>query len=331
MSYESESICDAKSSLKVVKEVVELLGYKKVQDDLAVPDRKGFYMWADNTDYRSYVGVELNIYKKRGEPVVVTTRSRVSRSYWDLTHQNKTLRLIRDLLGGTFTTDAGRNRYWHPDEPPPKPVASGCFLARWRFHNALIKPRIYLSLRGLNQTNAKPEPTGIWFVDDMNPRFFSNNLLVPYLIAIWEEYLKSSFIAMLRYSSERDSALKRAKLNQRHLEMMASGISTIEEALAETLSFQRPSVIAANFKLIDPKFNLAIPLHRQYRRRKESLFASIDGYVELRNMFVHTGSMDTQLSDKRVEKAIKDFEVAVDRCYTEFGKLFNFRPIRDYF
>lgn len=286
-------------------------------------------MWIENTDYRSYVGIELDIYKKRGEPVIVTTRSRVSRSYWDLTHQNKTLQLIRDLLGGTFTTDAGRNRYWHPDGPPPKPVASGCFLARWRFHNALIKPRMYLSQRGFDQ--AKSEPTGICFLDDLNPKFFSNNLLIPYLIAIWEEYLKSSFIAMLRYSSERDSALKRAKLNQRHLEMMASGTGTIEEVLAETLSFQRPSIIAANFKLIDAKFNLAIPLHRTYQRRKESLFASIDGYVELRNEFVHTGSMDTQLTDKRVERMIKDIEVAVDRCYAAFGKHFNFCPIRDFY
>lgn len=150
MSYGSESICDPNASLKVVKEVVELLGYKKNKDGLKVPDRKGCYYWIDRTDYRSYVGVELDIYKKKGEPVVITTRSTVARSYWDLVHQNKTLRLIRDLLGGDFTTDAGRNRYWHPDEPPPKPVSSGCYLARWHFNNSLIKPRVYLSQRGLD-------------------------------------------------------------------------------------------------------------------------------------------------------------------------------------
>jgi hypothetical protein len=130
MSYTSESICDPKASLKVVKEVVELLGYKKVDDGLKMPDRKGCYYWIERKDYRSYAGVELDIYKKRGEPVIVATRSTVSRSYWDLVHQNKTLRLIRDLLGGNFTTDAGRNRYWHTEGSPPKPVSSGCYLAR---------------------------------------------------------------------------------------------------------------------------------------------------------------------------------------------------------
>ena len=123
MSYTSESICDPKASLKVVKEVVELLGYKKVNDGLKMPDRKGCYYWIERKDCRSWVGVELDIYKKKGEPVVIATRSTAARSYWDLVHQNKTLRLIRDLLGGNFTTDAGRNRYWHPAGPPPKPVS----------------------------------------------------------------------------------------------------------------------------------------------------------------------------------------------------------------
>lgn len=170
----------------------------------------------------------------------------------------------------------------------------------------------------------------MWILDDMNPRLFSNNLLIPYLIAIWEEYFKASFIALLRYSTQRESALKRARLNQNHLEMIAAGTSTIEEALAESLSFQRPSIIAANFKLIDPKFNIATPLRKPYRRRKESLFDTIDAYVEQRNEFVHTGNMDTQFSDKRVEKAINDFGVAVDRLYKAFGALCDFVPIRDY-
>lgn len=154
MSYESHSVCDPSASLKTVTEVVELLGYRLA----AGPDgkhEKGGYMWYEFNDYKSWVGVELSVYKPKGEPVTVYTRSRAGRSYWDLLHQNKTLRLVRDLLGGSFTTDAGKNRYWHPDEDPPKPVASGCYIARWRFHNALIKPRLYLNQRGLDQPNAR--------------------------------------------------------------------------------------------------------------------------------------------------------------------------------
>ena len=328
MSYESESVLGEGISLKAVQELVELLGYKNVSDGLTIEDRYGSYMWYDTIDYRSYVGVELSIYKPKGKPVVVTTRSRLGRSYWDLIHQNRTLKLLRDLLGGTFTTDAGRNRYWHPEDFPPKPVSSGCFLARWRFNNALIKPRIYLSQRGLDLANTKE--TGIQFIDQMNPRLFSNNLIIPYLVAIWEDYFKSSFTAMLRYSTQREVALKRLKLPQDRLEMIAAGISTVEEALAEAFSFQRPSIIAANFKLIAPKLDLAGALRKPYRRRKQSLYDAIEARIDQRNEFVHTGNMNVEFTDKELEKTLNDFEVAVDRCYDAFGICFEFTPMHNY-
>lgn len=330
MSYTSQSVCSARTSLKSVKELVELLGYQRNDDGLSVEGRQGCYFWYDFKDYRSWVGVELDIYKAKGGPVTVSTRSRAGRSYWDLTQQNKTLRSIRDLLGGHFETDAGRNRFWHPDESPPRPVSSGCFLARWRFNNAIIKPRLYLMQRGFDQPNAKPELSGISFIDEMNPRLFSNNLLLPYLVAIWEDYFKASFTAMLRYSAQRENALKRARLSQDRLEMVAAGTSSIEEVLAESLSFQRPSVVASNFKLIDPKFDLGACLKKPYRRRKIALFDTIESYVESRNEFVHTGRIDMRFTDKAVEKTLKDFVIAVDRCYDSFGAHYDFVPIRSY-
>lgn len=328
MSYESESQLGTDASLKAVCELVELLGYRKIPDGLTVPDRVGSYMWYGSIDYRSYVGVELDIYKTKGNPILVTTRSRAGRSYWDLVHQNRTLKLLRDLLGGSFTTDAGRNRYERPDEAPPKPVASGCFIARWRFHNASAKPMIYLWQRGLDQPNTKV--TGLQYVDDMNPKLFSNNLVLPYLVAIWEEFFKASFTAMLRYSMQREAALNRAKLPHAQLEMIAAGVSTVEEALAETLSFQRPSIVSANFKLIDPKLDLAGVLRKPYRRRKQSLFDSIEMLVEDRNEFVHTGNMNVKFTEEQLERTLKDFEVAVDRCYRAFGIAMNFTPIDSY-
>jgi hypothetical protein len=328
MSYVSESVLGEGTSIKAAKELVKLLGYDSAFDSLTIEDRYGSYMWYDTVDYRSYVGVELDIYKAKGKPVVVTTRSRMGRSHWDLVHQNRTLKLLRDLFGGTFTTDAGRNRYWHPEGSPPKPVSSGCFLARWRFKNALIKPRLYLSQRGLDQANTKE--TGIEFIDEMNPRLFSNNLILPYLVAIWEDYFKFSFTAMLRYSTQREAALKRAKLPQDRLEMIAAGMSTVEEALAETFSFQRPSIIAANFKLVDPKLDLAGSLRKPYRRRKQSLYDAIEARIEHRNEFVHTGNINVEFTEKELEKTLNDFEVAVDRCYDAFGMCFEFTPIRNY-
>ena len=118
MSYTSTSVLKRSARVTQVKEIIDLLGYRRVTDGLKVPNRIAGYIWYDETDYRSWSGVELDIYKTPKGPVKVTTRSTVARSYWDLTHQNKTLKMLRDLFGGHFETDAGRNnphRYqFHP-------------------------------------------------------------------------------------------------------------------------------------------------------------------------------------------------------------------------
>jgi hypothetical protein len=143
MSYTSGSKIPKSANLSQLQEVIDLLGYKKLRSDIKVRNMVGSYFWYDEKDYRSWTGVELQIYRRKGG-ITVDTRSRISRSYWDLKHQNTTLKTIRDLFGGHFHTDAGRNRYWRPKEPPPSSLSSGCYLARWRFHNALGKARIFL-------------------------------------------------------------------------------------------------------------------------------------------------------------------------------------------
>ena len=330
MSYGSESVLNKTATLKTTKELLTLLGYENISDGLKIKDRHGCYMWYETIDYHSYVGVELNIYKAKGEPILVTTRSRSGRSYWDLIHQNRTIKLLRDFLGGTFSTDFGRNRYFKVEGSAPTPVSSGCYLARWRFDCALVRSRIYLMQRGLDQPNAKE--TGIEFIDEMNPKLFSNNLVLPYLVAIWEDYFKASFSAILRHSNKREAVLKRvnSKLPQDFLEMIAAGTMTIEEVIAETFSFQRPNIIANNFKLLDPKIDLMGSLRKPYQNRRQSLYDAIEEQVQYRNNFVHTGTINIEFTEQELMKTLKNFEVAVDRCYNAFGDCIGFVPIRGF-
>lgn len=330
MSYSSESVLAQGAKLAQVREVVALLGYKKVRDGLLVPHRIGAYYWFDEADYRSWDGVELDIYRRKNGPITITTRSRSSRSYWDLTQQNKTLKLLRDLFHGHFTTDAGRNRYWQPEFPAPSPLASGCFIARWRFENGVGRAKVYLMNRKLEGQIAQDKSSGLVVIDQLNPRLLSNNFLLPYLIAVWEDYFKSTFAAALKYSSQRDSALKRARFSHAQLEQVALGTQPIERAVAEGFSFQRPSTIVENFRLLDPKLDLGSPLRKPYRRRKISLYESIERLVEDRNALVHTGDMNTSLFDKQLNTALTDIVAAVDRAYRYIAAHFRFDPIMDY-
>jgi len=327
MSYTSNSVLDSNAKIKTVIEAIELLGYVRLRKEFDIPNQVGSYMWISEIEYQSYVGVELQVYndKSKGQ-ITVDTRSRLGRSYWDLTHQNKTLKLLRDFFGGYFETDAGRNRYWRPEGKPPKPVAAGCYLARWRLHNALIKPKMYLQQRGLTQPNAKEEPTGIGFIDEMNPRLFSNNLVLPYMFAVWEAYFRDSFIAVLSSSSCREKVLKKSNLNVVQLEEIASSAASVERAVADYFSFQRPSKISENFRLAAPGLDLSSVLRKPYKRRKKSLYDEIDELVNDRNEFVHTGNMNTKFTDKRLLRFISDIEAAVERCYQEFGRVLDFKP-----
>lgn len=211
-----------------------------------------------------------------------------------------------------------------PGCQPPTPRESGCYLARWRLHDALIKPHMYLYQRCLEQSNARSEPCGLSILDEMNPRFFSNNMILPYLVAVWEEYFRASFIAILRYSSQREDVLKKANLKKYQLESIAAKALSIEEAVADTLSFQRPQMITSNFRILDKKLDLEGAMKKPYRKRNKSLFSSIEERVEDRNEFVHSGRMDTRLTDKKLKILINDFEEAVDRCYQEISERYEF-------
>lgn len=330
MSYESESVLPSSTRLAQVQDIVALLGYKKGNDYLNVPNRVANYFWYEEADYQSWAGVELDIYRDPGGVIMVTTRSRSCRSYWDLIQQNKTLKLIRDLLGGYFTTDAGRNHYWHPDEPPPSPLSSGCFLARWRFHNGLGRAHVYLMNRQFEGSIARATPSGLGYLDELNPRLLSNNFLLPYVVAIWEDYFRSTFTAALKYSNQRESALKKARLSHVHLEQVALGTQTIERAIAESFSFQRPSLIADNFRLIDPKLDVGGAMRKPYKRRKISLYDSIEALIDERNAFVHEGLMNMTLYDRQLKKTLDDIVAAVDRAYECIADHYMFAPIHDY-
>lgn len=330
MSYTSESTLKRSAKLVQVEELISLLGYRKVDDGLKIPSRVTSYFWTDNKDYRSYVGVELGLYRSKVGQIKITTRSRAGRSYWDLVHQNKTLKTLRDLFGGHFVTDAGRNRYWRPEEPPPSPIASGCFTARWRFHNALGQARIYLMSRKFEGNIAREKPSGLSFIDERNPRLLSNNFLLPYIIAVWEDYFRSTFIAALSYSSKREAAFKKVRLDHKAFEALASGSQSIEQAVGDSFSFQRPAAVAENFKLLDTKLDLGAALRRPYRRRKVSLFDSIDKLVENRNELVHTGRVDISFFDREMNAALSNVEAGVNRCYEHLAKHYGFVASHDY-
>jgi len=78
----------------------------------------------------------------------------------------------------------------------------------------------------------------IEFLDGINPRVLSNNLLLPYLIATLEDYFKSTYIALLKYSNNKPKILKGLRLVGDAVVSIADGTIQLEDAAASSMSFQ---------------------------------------------------------------------------------------------
>jgi len=314
MSYESENTLPKGTSLKDVMELVKSLDYTRIYRPKVKEDNEiAQFYWYERKDYQSWFGVELIIIRQK-ENLVVYTRTPISRSFWDLEKQNTTIRLLRKRFGGHFHTSEGKNRYFHPEGKPPSPQQSGCHLAFQRFGSNLIKADVYLMNRKF--PNKQWDKTGVFeFIDQINPRLLSNNLLLPYLVSTMEDYFKSTFISLIRYSKKKELFLKNSRLSSNLLVRISNGDLSVEEAVAETLPFQGISAISQHFMTLDPKIDIAGALRKPYRRRKKKLFEEIDELVEKRHAFIHWGEMDTQFLDKSLKKSMKDLEDSIIRSY----------------
>ncbi|MBN1929192.1 MAG: hypothetical protein JW764_06590 [Chlorobiaceae bacterium] len=318
MSYTSENRFPSSTKKSEIIRLIKLLGYKNhgsyESEKLGRVDE---YHWFDDDDYKSWYGVELSIYKDRDE-FCVGTRTNITRSYYDLSHQNETIRTLRKFFGGSFITDEGKNRYLHPDSNPPEPAQSGCHLAYQRFGANIISAMIYLESRDFPQH--KKEPIGLLWVDNKNPWIISNNLQLPYFVALLEDYFKSTFIALLRYSDNKNSFLKNGRLSPEHLSQISEGNRRIEESITELMPFQNISTICKNFKQLDKSIDFASILREPFRRRKQSLFTSIEIMVDKRHNIIHRGMIDTSLNNNAIKKIIFDLEASVVKCYKHLTK-----------
>lgn len=326
MSYCSENRLPLTTSMNRLFEVVELLGYHKALNPIKIKNNLGSYIWYGDDTSISFVGLELDIYKEESY-ISVQTRTRIGRSFWELRWQNKTISLLKALFGGSFSSDAGTNRYMWDDEPEPKRIAASLYVARWVFNNALTKPKVYLQTVQMTGNIAHEERTGIDWLDMLNPRILSGNMMIPYLIGCWEAYFRNSYISILKYADHiSENALKSARISSKELLMVIKNSTPLEQIITDSLSFQRPNIISENFRKLDPSIDIASWLRKPYHRRKKTLFDSVSEIIDIRDSIVHTGDLNLQIMDKQINRVIDDLIEAVNRVYDGFGQVYGFKP-----
>ena len=98
MSYSSENIFPKGTKEKDLIELLKLINYNYSGSWKAdeIGTVKSFF-WFDKEDYKSWTGIELSIYQMEDQ-FHVGTKTPISRSYYDLKHQNKTIQLQKSIL-----------------------------------------------------------------------------------------------------------------------------------------------------------------------------------------------------------------------------------------
>lgn len=323
MGYYVKNFLPRNTSVKKIKIFVELLGYQKQKNNNLLGGEKVinvFYAWFSDIEFHSFHGVELCI--SVDEEVIIETRVNLSGSYYDIEYQRDTAKKIKEFLGGYFTSSCGKNRFYKIDHFPQNPslLSHGCYVAKWSFHNDLMK--LKYNFESINNTEEKP-PTGLPHLDQFNSHLFINNLLLTYLIGIWEAFFRMLFVVLLKNYSDIEHAIKNINMSAKQIvSSLRDGVS-LEHAIADSLSFQRPEVISKNFQCVG--FDIKRILKKPYGRA--DLFENIDSYVSIRNNISHRGRMDFSIENSLFKKILNEFNIAVDRIYEAVGKEYKFQPL----
>ena len=311
--------CDASNYLprrptEAVFECLIDLGYHRVRVTKPSKDHLGTFLFFDREDYRSHTALWAAVYAHESG-LRVNTRTLVWRSHHDNAHHNKTIRVLRDRFDGYFKSDFGRNRYLKYDGVKRTPSESGCFIAYLQVQNSLVKADLYLGYRNFPTTlsNELTRELG------MDPMSLSNNMLRVFLVSCLEDYLKSTFVALLTVSAKKEVFLRGPKLRSEDLLRVSEGRLKIEEAVANGRNFQNLESAFKAFRELDDKLNFKAALSKPYRRRNRTLLVSLNEMVSARHAFIHENVVDAEYVAE-VNSDLANLKVSIDRIYSSVLK-----------
>ena len=301
---------------------LEMLGYQAIPRGFWVPrGARAFSFWKDD-HYRYITGVLAEVYRKNKAVLTVHTRTSIWCGDYDMKFHNLTVRELKRRFGGYFQTDEGRNRYFKLRGPTIEKAEGGCWGAYSRFHSNWKDIQTFLS--SVKEADLGfPPLRGIELIDAHNPKIMASNLAVVSLVSLAEEYFRSCYIALLRYSARRVDVLKGARLVGQDLVSVADGAYTVEEAVSKWMSFQDISKICQSFKELDPRLDFAGVLRKPYRRRKESLFDCFRRVIQQRHDLIHHAIVDPAYGPSEAMQDASLVYVGLRRIYESMIKTYG--------
>ena len=309
MGYDAVNHIDIAVSKERLVEFIKFLEFEK--------HGEWFYFFRSD-EYKYLYGVGLHISSTETE-WLVHTRTPIYCSNDDLKYQNYVIKKLRQYFGGYFVTDKGKNRYFSVDDVETTAAQRGCYAAHFRLSDQLGKIAFLV--------NNYDEPESVRDVFRMygsaSPSTLLSNIATTYISSIIESYFRNLYVALLTYSPKKEQILSSARIVSNDYIDIAEGKISIEEAVALSMSFQNITKIDSYFKALDKKISIYGALSKPYRRRKETLFDTLNRVLEHRHSMVHRMGVDISYSKEDVLKDIESVNVALSRAYEHICQVYG--------
>jgi len=240
-----------------VEEFLRILGFQSIKRSPFSARKAKAFSYYDDDDYRHITGLYIELYRSDEDPVGLQLRTRTTiwRSKFDNDLHNRVLRQLRKRFSGNFVSDYGKNRYFPYDGPVREKAEAGAFTAYGVFYQNLQRAQRLQEDIAEKREHERTIP-GFDFLDTLNPRIIAANLLLPFLVGSLEDYLRSLYIALLRYSPKRDDVLARSQIRGADLSLIEEGQASVIEILAKQMSFQNLDRANDAFKGLDQRYDL---------------------------------------------------------------------------
>lgn len=291
-----------------VYELLKILGYKR---------QKGGYRFYIDDNYKYYCPVNIWKAEETKNEYIYSIRTQIWANGYDIQKMNHTLRCFKKYCKAWFDTDEGKNRYFKEGNLIEKAEA-GCYYAVDKLFNHFSELENYskrypeddISLKHLTKMGL------------ITPNSLNANVYVTYLCSIIEEYFRSTYIALLKYSNKKEKIMN-SKLSPYDLSAISNGSESIEEAYAKILSFQNISKICSSFHSLNNKIDINGVLKKPYRGRKKSLYSTINDILEHRHGIVHRLDFDIKYHSNDLLKDIGDTKVSIIRVYNHICDIYG--------
>lgn len=231
------------------------------------------------------------------------------------------LRELKCYFGGYFKTDFGKNRYFKNPSPKRQGVEAACYAASFRFLNSIVSIK-FLNSWVLDKAEKKPsrEKDEAW-INSMNPAVLTANLGTVHLVSLIEDFFKSIFVSTLHFSKDAINLNRFKSVRPFLLERAYQRKIELEDAFAESVSFQNAEKIRQNFSGMPLVGYINKYLGKTVSSKSQIKLADVLQQIfDRRHSLVHQAEVDYNYLPDDLMKHIRFCERLVQELYRGLTK-----------